>query len=64
MGHFPTPIHPFHPPGVPQGVHLLIKRDVSFTVKSSMIAFLNNDLTHTFLYIYIYMNEFNLKKGL
>lgn len=28
IGHFPTPIFPFSPPGLPEGVKLFIKRDV------------------------------------
>lgn len=28
LGHFPTPIFPFSPPGLPEGVKLFIKRDV------------------------------------
>ena len=27
LGHFPTPIHAWSPPGAPDGVHLFIKRD-------------------------------------
>ncbi|KAE8878160.1 hypothetical protein PF004_g22597 [Phytophthora fragariae] len=27
LGHFPTPIMPFSPPGLPEGVRMFIKRD-------------------------------------
>jgi D-cysteine desulfhydrase len=27
LGHFPTPILPFSPPGLPEGVRMFIKRD-------------------------------------
>lgn len=31
LGHFPTPIFPFAPPGLPDGVKMYIKRDVSMS---------------------------------
>ena len=27
LGIFPTPIHPWHPPGLPDGIQMYIKRD-------------------------------------